>query len=255
MVKKKLSGQTVTIIILACLLLITIVFGGVYAFQTARSNKVSGKIVMANLKISLDTDSGESDKSEIVISREEHFVPGQYVDNYPLIIRNLSTVDVYLIVVYQVNAKKPDEDGNIVDVDDAFDKSLISVGVDYYNPLKNITETHASNRKEWVDFVFEGTNEDTGETKKYRCLVSTVSFKPTSEKEAGITVIEDDQLMLSRDMNDDYQTSTISLTFQAYAIAANSFDGVLTSQSTPVEKSQAIVSAIYESQDYNFLTV
>lgn len=254
MVKKKISGQTLSIIILACLLLVTIVFGGVYAFQTARSNKVSGKIVMANLKVSLDTTSWGSDKSEIIISREEHFVPGQYLDNYPLIIRNLSTVNVYLIVVYEVNAKKETEHG-IVPVNDKFDKSLIQVGVDYYNPSKNISNVQASNRKDWIDYVFVGTNEETGETKTYRCLVSTIAFTPTKESDAGITVIGEDQLMLSPQMDDDYQTSSISLTFQAYAIAADSFDGVITSDTSITQKSQEIVKAIYNSQDYMFLTV
>ena len=66
MVKNKMSGQTIAIIILAVLLILAIGFGGVYAYYSARSNSVTGKIVMANLKISLESPG--SDRSEIVIS-------------------------------------------------------------------------------------------------------------------------------------------------------------------------------------------
>ena len=97
MVKKKISGQTITIIVLTILLVLTIGFGGVYAYQTARSKKVTGQIVMANLTISME--AGGSNKSEIVISNGTNLVPGQQLKNSPLTIQNISSVDVYLIVV------------------------------------------------------------------------------------------------------------------------------------------------------------
>ena len=244
MVKKKISGQTIAIIILAALLLLTIAFGGVFAYYSARSNKVSGKIVMANLKISLEAGNGESDKSEIIISKEEHVVPGQPLENYPLIVRNLSTVDIYLIVVYTLNATKEDEDGNEVKVADQYVNPVIEIGSDYCNPSANKTSVYEGNDKQWIDYVFE---TESGE--KYRCLVSTVSFKPTSKDGEGITVIKEDKLMLAKAMNNDYQSTSISFTFQAYAIGAASFTNDEINETTSMEnRCQKIVSAIYDYQ-------
>ena len=92
MVKKKISGQTIAIIILTALLVIAISFGGVYAFYSARSNKVSGRVMMATLSLSMS--SGSSDKSEIVISNGVDVVPGQPLKNSPLVVKNLSEIEI-----------------------------------------------------------------------------------------------------------------------------------------------------------------
>ena len=104
MVKKKFSGQTLAIVILAIMLLLTITFGGVFAFYSARSNKVSGKIYMATLKISMEWKV--SDKSEVVISNVTNLVPGQSLENTALVVKNESAVPIYLVVVYRIEATK-----------------------------------------------------------------------------------------------------------------------------------------------------
>lgn len=245
--KKKLSGQTIAIIVLAVLLLLTIGFGGVFAYYSARSNKVSGKIVMANLKISLESGTGESDKSEIVISNGVNVVPGQPLENSPLIIRNLSSVNIYLVVVYEINATKEDK----TVIEDEFVDPVLGLGVEYINPVKDVVDNVGISNQTWIDYVFEAAEE----SKIYRCLVSTVSFSPTSETDNGIVVIGKDKLSLAGAMGNEYQNTSISFTFQAYAIGSATFDGQFTTTTSKAEKCEKIVSTIYEAQDNKFLNI
>ncbi len=245
MVKKKVSGQTIAIIILAVMLMLTISFGGVFAYYSARSNQVSGRIVMANLKITME--SGTSDKSEIVISNGINVVPGQPLENSPLVVRNLSSVSIRLVVVYEIKAF--DEDKKEI-VDQHIDP-VLGLGVEYVNALypeesskKNVKNT------DWVDYVFNPAEGDV----VYRCLVSMVDFEPTQSGDNGITVIGENKLSLAGAMGNDYQNASISFTFQAYAIGSATDFGIEEGEeiSGICEK---IVSAIYESQDKVFLNI
>lgn len=247
MVKKKFSGQTIAIIILAILLLLTIGFGGVFAFYSAKSNQVSGKIVMANLKISLESaegDTGGTDKSEIVISNGVNVVPGQPLENSPLIIRNLSSVDIYLVVVYEINAVKADK----TIIEDELIDPVLGLGVEYINPIANVTNNAGVSNPAWVDYVYNATSEG----KVYRCLVSMVSFAPTAASDNGIVVIGEDKLSLAGAMGNEYQNTSISFTFQAYAIASGSF--TFTTTTTKQEKCETIISGIHQHQG-TFLNV
>lgn len=245
--KKKVSGQTVAILVLAILLLVTVVFGGVFAFYSARSNQVSGKIVMANLKISLESqDSGSTDRSEIVISNGTNVVPGQPLENSPLVIKNLSSVNIYLVVVYEINATR--ENGE--KVLDEHKAPLLGLSMEYINSIdttKNVSE-YVTNSN-WVDYVFKGEEEN----KIYRCLVSMVDFAPSNETNNGIEVIGKDRLALSGAMGNEYQQTSISFTFQAYAIGSNS--GFTFNAENKAEKCEQIVRAIYSSQGHTFLNI
>ena len=254
MVNKKISGQTIAIIILAVILLITIAFGGVYAFYSAKSNKATGKIVMANLNIDLYADNDgptSSGKSEIVISNGTNVVPGQELKNSPLMISNRSNSDIYLIVVYEVNAVKLDEHGNKLangDVVDPKVKPVIDIGAPYINPINNIN--YNGTNQDWVDYVFTYEHQD--QTRSvYRCLVSTKSHNKYNEDYQTVEVIGENKLKLHHLMGDDYQQTSISFTFQAYAIGANSFS--FETNIAPADRCNQIVSAIYESVEYKFL--
>ena len=52
-----------------------------------------------------------------------------------------------------------------------------------------------------------------------------------------------------------YQNTSISFTFQAYAIAKASFDSQFTDTTTAAERCETIVSAIYASQGNKFLNI
>lgn len=248
MVKRKISGQTVAIIVLAILLIIAIVFGGVFAYYSASSSKITGKIVMANLTIVMESNSGGSDKSEIVISNGVNVVPGQPLVNTPLLVRNLSHTNIYLIVVYEINASK----FNTTPIADNYEESVLGLGVEYINSVypANNDNTSVSNT-EWVDYVFNGEEEG----RLYRCLVSVVDHGKTGENDNGIVVIGENRLSLSSAMGNEYQNANISFTFQAYAIRATDIDEELNRGMTTEEKCEVIVSAIYSGQDHSFLNI
>jgi len=264
MVKKKVSGQTVAIIILTILLLLTIGFGGVYSYYTARSNKISGKIEMGNLQIQLTGQSGESGKSEIVISNGTNIVPGQRLENSALSIDNKSSTNIYLIVVYEIRAVKMQDSAVI---NDKHQGAVLDIDVEYINPLNESCSSNigVSNR-EWIDYVFEADPNDENardavllsdetQTKKvYRCLVSTGDYAPVDASGEPITVIGENKMSLSGDMGNDYQSTSIVFTFQAYAISSN-IDFGLTAQSTKADRCEAIVNAIYFSQGKTFFNL
>ena len=91
MFKKKLSGQTVVIVILTILLLLTLCFGGVFAYYTYSSSKITGEIIMASLSIDLET-SNTTDKSVISISNKGQVVPGEKLKNSALNLKNSSSI-------------------------------------------------------------------------------------------------------------------------------------------------------------------
>ena len=245
MVKNKMSGQTIAIIILAVLLVIAIGFGGVYAYYSARSNSVTGKIVMANLKISLESPG--SDRSEIVISNGVNIVPGQPLENSPLVIRNYSSAPIYLIVVYEINAVASDD----TKVVDDYKNPVLGLGAEYINSIDTDynNEVGIVNR-DWIDYVFNGEAEG----KIYRCLVSTASYEPATDAERDIEVIGANKLSLAGAMGNEYQNTSISFTFQAYAIGSETDFGWGQNPSKQ-ERCEKIVNAIYMSQSSTFLNI
>ncbi len=229
MIKKKLTGQTVAIIILAILLLLTVVFGGVYAYYSSASNKITGRISMANLKISMNGDSGESGSSQILLTNGL-CVPGQSLNDTPLTIKNESNTPIYLMVVYSVNATEDgDPTSNPIDVD--LTKPLISIG----------------NDTDWFDHYFK---DETGVTDtEFRCLISTRSIEPTQEY---VTVIEKDRLSLhAKNVGNDFMAKNVSFSFQAYAISTRSLDSVIDADDSMLRRCQIIASAIFSAYDSN----
>ncbi|MBQ8614948.1 MAG: hypothetical protein IJ415_00035, partial [Clostridia bacterium] len=193
------------------------------------------------------SDTGTSDKSEIVISNGVNVVPGQPLENSPLVIRNLSSTNIYLVVVYEINATK--EDGTAID--DLYIDPVLGLGVEYINSIypEENDDLGVSNPT-WVDYVYNAEEE----SKVYRCLVSMVEFAPTAENDNGIVVIGENKLSLAGEMGNEYQNTSISFTFQAYAIGSATDFG-LSASPTKAEKCEKIVSAIYESQGCKFLNI
>ena len=267
MVKKKISGQTIAIIILTAVLALTIGFGGVFAYYTARSNKLasSGEIVMGNLKIALTGGTGESGKSEIVISNKTNVLPSQSLGNTPLAINNMSNVPIYLVLVYEFKAEKLNSKGATIQITDACTFPVFDLGMKYVNsinPSRNKVDK-GIRTEEWVDFVFKADSGDdqagvaydeTTQTwcRAYRCLVSMVKVDPNK---TNLEIIAKDQLSLAPEMGNEYQESTISFTFQAYAIGSDLNDFNFTSQTSIEEKCQRIVDVVYTSQARTFLDI
>ena len=152
-----------------------------------------------------------------------------------------------MVVVYEINAVKEDK----TEINDDFMDPVLGLGVEYINPVNSVTDSVGVSNQTWIDYVFYGQEED----KTYRCLVSTVSFSPTAENENGIVVIAEDKLSLAGAMGNEYQNTSISFTFQAYAIGSATFNGQFTTSTAKAEKCEKIVRTIYESQSKKFLNI
>ncbi len=222
--KRKTSGQTVAIIILAILLILTIGFGGVYAYYSFRSNRITGKIVMANLNIEFKDTSGSSGASEMVISNSVNVVPNELLQNTPLIINNNSNTSIYIAVLYKLNV---------------YDQETSEL-VQYDNSQPLISGTGS----DWTDYLFVQEKED-GQTNSYRCLITLV---PQTKDQKEITVIGENQLRLAAGVGNEFQSTNITFLFQAYAIGSGSF--TFTNE-TSEQKCEQIMQAISESYDYD----
>ncbi len=227
MVKKKVSGQTIAIIILSLLLLVTICFGGVYAYYSSRSAAFYGRIIMGNLKINLQTDGEDHDDSILTTSGIK--VPGSEFENKPLYIINESNVPVYISIIYILKVTPIGGGEPIEDYDDS-------------HPLISIGQSDM-----WTDYLF--VSDVTGSEIRVRCLMTTSPVGPSTEP---ITVIGENQFGLSTSMGNEFQSKEIEIRFQAYAIGADSLTSELAGVEDMNERCDIIMSAIYKAFYYNF---
>lgn len=215
MVKRKLTGQTIAIIILSIFLVLAIVFGGVYAVYTTSTSKISGKIVMAVLDIEID----KSSSTQMVISNG-YCVPGETLKNTELALINSSNTSTYLVVVYSLKANE-----QIVGYDDT--KPLIDIGL--------------KPNDDWTDYLF--VNEES--QVRRRCLICTAPQKgvETASKANKIVVIKENTLRIPVTWGNGYQEKEIVFSFQAFTVAEKSFSFGL--DTTREEKCSQIMNAIY----------
>ena len=237
MTKKKLSGQTLTIIILVILLLLTCVFGGVYAYYSQKSSKISGVVKMANLKIEMRAggSDGTSGSSEI-LNTNSYYIPGQVLPNTALTVTNSSNVPVYIAVVYTVKAVNNDPNSP--------DYKQEITNYDLSNPLIGI---HGDTT--WFDGRY--TNEEYDTDFRY-LMISTPIAVAEREEDKTITVIPEGKLKLHEKMGNAYQSTIITLTFRAYVIGSEQTElkGRLNGQTTVSGKCNVVMDAIFEAFDY-----
>ncbi len=234
MTKKKLSGQTITIIVLAILLLLTCVFGGVYAYYSTTSSKISGIVKMANLKIEMNAGSGSSGSSEI-LNTNSYYIPGQVLPNTALTVTNSSNTPVYIAVVYTVKAinndpNSPNYNQEITDYD-------------LSNPLIGI---HGDTT--WFDGRYTNTPYDTD----FRYLMIPTAIPETQNL---IEVIPEGKLKLHEKMGNAYQSTIITLTFRAYVIGSQQTElqERINGQTTLAGKCNVIMDAIFKAFDYHMV--
>ena len=241
MTKKKLSGQTVTIIILAILLLLTCIFGGVYAYYSTTSSKISGIVQMANLKIQMNAGGTGSSGSSELLHTNSYYIPGQVLPNTALTVTNSSNTNVYLAVVYTVKAINNDESspnyGNEI------------TEYDLSNPLIGI---HGDTT--WFDGRYTNVEHDAD----FRYLMIPTPIAPAApdapEKDKIISVIPEGKLKLHEKMGNAYQSTIITLTFRAYVIGSDQQelkDALGQTNGTNTEKCNVIMGAIFKAFDYN----
>ena len=236
--KKKLSGQTITIIVLIILLLAAIAFGGVYAFYSTATNKISGTISLATLNIDFSTQAGDgtSGSSAILISTKDNIVPNEKLGNSPLEILNTSNSYIYLVVVYQVLATKNETAGE--------EKGRVVVD-DYSNPVLDVAAQY-NNENLTSDFAYYlYTSSKNG--KKYHCLITkqaTIADK--------ITVIKENGLRLHRDVGNGYMSCDLTFKFQGFAIGEGKGGESYGSISNLSDRCRTIMDNIYQSYEYSF---
>lgn len=238
MTKKKLSGQTVTIIILAILLLLTCIFGGVYAYYSTTSSKISGIVQMANLKIQMNAGGTGSSGSSELLHTNSYYIPGQVLPNTALTVTNSSNTNVYLAVVYTVKAINNDKSspnyGNEI------------TEYDLSNPLIGI---HGDTT--WFDGRYTNVEHDAD----FRYLMIPTPIAPASSDEGKvISVIPEGKLKLHEKMDNTYQSTIITLTFRAYVIGSDQQelkDALGQTNGTNTEKCNVIMGAIFKAFDYN----
>jgi len=278
MVKKKFSGQAVAIVILIVLLILTVAFGGVFAFYSASSGRVSssGLIMMASLDIDFKEDvfeAGKSTESQILITNMNNkLVPSEVLGNSPLTVINNSAdeegrvVPIYVVVLYRVQKATLEENRHLDDI------YLTEMKKDQITgEMKKVFKTDKDGKKIpfgvidigtdsetsiWTDFVFDTSNYpeyaqdnlETNDNYVVRCFV-TKEAQTTKE----IPVIKQNNLRLHEEMTNDFQGQSITFTFQAHAISSNQniFEG-LDENATQEERSAAIVKAIYKSNAWQF---
>ncbi len=228
---RKLSGQTLTIIILAILLIFVSVCGGVYAYYSYRSNRISGFVTLGNLKISMyaDNEQGESGSSEIIMTNSL-VVPGQSLENSALTIFNTSNVDIYLVAVYSVQVSELDDPEAIVDISNT--NQILDIGNDA-----------------WTHYRYVDTDETN--PADVRCFIN---LTPVVPEQSDIVLIAKNQLKLhGSSVKNEFQGKRISFTFQAYAIAYNSFYDIPNFENLPdEEKCFYIMDRLHESVRWNF---
>ena len=238
MTKKKLSGQTVTIIILAILLLLTCIFGGVYAYYSTTSSKISGIVQMANLKIQMNAGGTGSSGSSELLHTNSYYIPGQVLPNTALTVTNSSNTNVYLAVVYTVKAINNDESSpNFGNEITDYDLSNPPIGI------------HGDTT--WFDGRYTNVEHDAD----FRYLMIPTPITPTSSDEGKvISVIPEGKLKLHETMGHAYQSTIITLTFHAYVIGSDQQelkDALGQTNGTNTEKCNVIMGAIFKAFDYN----
>lgn len=231
MTKKKISGQTITIVVLAILLILTCVFGGVYAYYSTTSSKISGVVQMANLKIEMRTDGTGTSGSSEILNTNSYYVPGQVLPNTALTVTNSSNTNLYIAVVYSVKAVNNDSS--------SANYGQEITNYDLSNPLIGI---HGDTT--WFDGLFVDEETDT----EFRYLMISTEIPPSQET---IEVIPEGKLKLHEKMGNNYQSTIITLTFRAYVIGSGQSDlqDKIALTSTTAEKCNVIMGAIFEAFD------
>lgn len=229
MTKKKLSGQTVTIIILAILLLLTCIFGGVYAYYSTTSSKIQGLVKMANLKIEMRAGGTGASGSSEILNTTSFYIPGQVLPNTALTVTNSSNTNIYIAVVYTVKASHLSTDEEIEDYD-------------LSNPLIGI---HGDTT--W----FDGRYTNTVHNADFRFLMIPTPIPPTQTE---IPVIPEGKLKLHEKMGNVYQSTNITLTFRAYVIGSDQetlIEEIGKTDGTTAAKCNVIMDAIFTAFDYS----
>ena len=227
--KKVTSKQNIAIIVLSVLLLISIGFGATYSYFNGRSGELknTGRVTMATLTVDFDYD-GKNDQLPsgqttpfTLHSKGTSVVPGAPLSNYALEIINSSPVDTYMIVVYSLKIFQTvvDESGEeretIVNAPsdmEAMDIQSASVGDGWRKQILQCRDEESI----ICMLVYLGDNTSIPGKGDGNGIFS----KNTPEQKT--TVLDSECLKVPESWDNLMQGKTISLTFTAYVLQAQS---------------------------------
>ena len=238
MIKNKAAAQITAIVILSLLLVSTLVFGIVYIYLNKDKIHKAGQIEFINLKVDMYTT--HSEKQTINIPNGINVLPDTELSNTALYIENNSNINVFLAVVYEINAVQIDEHGNDIPnskITDSKIKPFIDLNTPFYNIDHNIAYTGTN--PDWIDFIFVSPTNG----KAYRCLISTKSYVKTTDEKQEIEVIGTNQFRIHGDVGNEYQQAKVSMSFQAFAINSSSFNFAVVQTA---EQCDLVMNAIYQ---------
>ena len=240
MTKKKSNGQSIVIVILSILLLISIGFGITYSYYNGKSNLVKGTITTANLSIELQGSDTSGQTTEFSISApygEEFLVPGNNLNNVQLNLFNKCNQETYMVVVYTLSAVK--NDGSKEDVT----SQLTNM------PAISFQE-NAIDPAIWRPISYRCSNIDA----TYTCLAGINPFDSRGETDGKyIPVLTPNSIRIPEQWNDILQNCSVTISVTAYAIQAKNLgreyeDAILDAvEASDMEaKAQAIAKAVLE---------
>ena len=199
-------------------------------------NEVGSDISTLNIDFSTQAGDGTSGSSAILISNKTNLVPNERLGNSPLEIINTSNSYIYLVVVYQVQAKKNETAGD--------DKGRV-IADDFSNPVLDVGAQN-NNENLTSDFAYYlYTSSKNG--KRYHCLITkqaTIADK--------ITVIKENELRLHKEVGREYMSCDLTFKFQGFAIGEGKGGENYGSISNLNDRCKTIMDNIYQSYEYSF---
>lgn len=238
MIKKKSNSQSIIIIVLSILLVVSIAFGVTYSVYNGKTNLVKGTITTANLAIELHDKSGKT--TEFSISApfgEEYLIPGNNLNNIELNLFNKSSRKTYLVVLYTLSATK------------------ISTGEDVTNELKNTPaisfRENAINTNVWQPISYECKNTSA----TYTCLVGINEFNGRGDTSGYyINVLPTNAIKIpAAEWGPTLMDCNVTISVLAYAIQSENLERdylepIFHAQQAGnmVEKAQAVATAVLQ---------
>ena len=242
MIKKKTSGQSIVIVILSILLLVSIGFGVTYSYYNGKTNLVTGSITTANLSIALHGEQfGQTTEFSISAPINEAFlVPGNGLYNLKLNLYNQCNEDTYIVVVYSLSAIKTLENGSKVDITPQLTNT----------PAIGFQEGAFDSQK-WKSITYNCTNLT---NTSYTCLVGLNSFASRDLSTDGyyINVLQENKIKIPEQWTNLLQNCDVTISIMAYAIQSTLSEeysaaiDIAQAQNDMEAKAQAIAKATLE---------
>ncbi|MBQ8430478.1 MAG: hypothetical protein IJX26_00830 [Clostridia bacterium] len=215
MIKKTTSKQTIAIVVLTILLVLSIAFGATYSyFNGSSEGYISGNVVTATLDVALTGPDGQASSFSLHTEGSE-VIPGQPLNNTALKVNNLSPVTTYMVVTFALGIQDNDTNVTTLDYIDAMDfrtnNGVVGDGWRKYSHLCNdgVSKIHT--------LVYLGNNNK-GSTVSKGMGDGVFQARPSADADNESLVFDADCLRVPKSWTNDMQGKTFIVMFKAYVI-------------------------------------